>query len=129
MLPLAALGIVVAFEAGNAPGSRVEFEDAHVIKRGGELYPPMYTVARFNYRGGWTLRSGDSLSFLARGGRSRLEYSAPAAVAIQIGAKAYQLEASDRGSAVVQLPSNSRVELTCLSGTITLDAIRCQIKD
>ncbi|MGZ7030689.1 MAG: hypothetical protein ACXVIJ_01845 [Thermoanaerobaculia bacterium] len=125
--PIAAVAVLLAFRAGSLPANRIEFEDAHVTHRGGELYPPMYTVARFNYRGGWTLHAGESVSFLARGGRSLLQYSAPAPVVIQVGSNAYQLPAAKDGTAIVEIPRDRRVDLKCLSGTITLDAMRCQI--
>ena len=127
ILPLIAVLLVFAYRAGMSPAKRVDFEDAHVIHRGGALYPEMYRVARFNYRGGWLLHAGESVSFRASGGRCTLEYSAPVAATIQIGPAAYQLEATANQykSAVVEVPRNQRVELRCLSGTINLDRLIC----
>src|SRR4029079_11085845 len=85
VVPIAAAAVLLAFRAGSSPATRIEFEDAHVIYLGGALAPPMYTVARFNYHGGWTLHSGESVSFLARNGRALLQYSAPGPAVIQIG--------------------------------------------
>jgi hypothetical protein len=114
--------LAIAFVAGRRPGSRIEFEDAHVIHRGGELYPPEFQVQRFAYRGGWILRSGDSLSFLAREGVSRLQYSAPTDSMIQVGRDAYVLPAvKGYGEIRVTLPHSGRVELRCLGGTVNLD--------
>jgi hypothetical protein len=114
--------LAIAFVAGRRPGSRIEFEDAHVIHRGGELYPPEFQVQRFAYHGGWILRSGDSLSFLAREGVSRLQYSAPTDSMIQVGRDAYVLPAvKGYGEIRVTLPHSGRVELRCLGGTVNLD--------
>ena len=126
LIPVFALALVLLFRAGMSPAKRVDFEDAHVIHRGGALYPEMYTVARFNYRGGWLLNAGDSVSFKTRGGRCVLDYTASAATIIQIGQTAYQLGATDRyRGATIVLPRNQRVELKCLSGTINLDRLNC----
>src|SRR6185295_9940516 len=66
---LCALLLGVGFRFGLQPASHVEFEDAHVIHSNeAGLHPPLYTVSRFAYRGGWILHEGDSLSFLAREG-------------------------------------------------------------
>jgi hypothetical protein len=114
--------IAIAFVAGRRPGSRIEFEDAHVIHHGGELYPPEFQVQRFAYRGGWIVRPGDSLSFLARAGASRLQYSAPTDSIIQIERDAYVLPATKGyGEVRVMLPHSGRIELHCLGGTANLD--------
>jgi hypothetical protein len=114
--------VALAFVAGRRPGSRIEFEDSHVIHRGGELYPPEFQVQRFAYRGGWIVRPGDSLSFLAREGPSRLHYSAPTDSIIQIGRDAYVLPATKGYAEVrVTLPHSGRIELHCLGGTANLD--------
>jgi hypothetical protein len=120
----AALAIILAaaFVAGRRPGGRIEFEDAHVIHRGGELYPHEFQVQRFAYRGGWIVHPGDSLSFLARGGPSILQYAAGTPSMIQLGRNAYSLPpTSGYGSARVNIPQSGRVELRCLSGIVNLD--------
>ncbi len=118
-----ALAIAAAFVSGRRPGDRIEFEDAHVIHRGGELYPHEYQVQRFFYRGGWLIRSGDALSFLARRGRSRLWYITGIPSVIQLGSDAYSLPPTDGsyGSIPVHLPRDGRVELRCLAGAVNLD--------
>jgi hypothetical protein len=40
--------------------------DECMTQQGGVLFPPEYTVARFFYRGGWSLSAGDSLLCAAR---------------------------------------------------------------
>ncbi len=113
--------LAFGFVVGQRPGRVVEFEDAHVIHRGGTLYPPEYTVARFLYRGGWIVRPGDSLSFLARGGPAQLEYSASAPALIDIAGRAYQLDRT--GVTAIDIPGDGRVVLRCVSGTVNLDRL------
>ncbi|HYS56073.1 MAG TPA: hypothetical protein VER58_20130 [Thermoanaerobaculia bacterium] len=114
--------IALGFVFGRRAGDRIEFEDAHVIHRGGELYPPEFQVQRFAYRGGWIVKPGDTLSFLARAGTSRLQYSAGASSMIQIGRDAYLLPATrGYGAVQVNVPRTGRIELRCLAGTVTLD--------
>jgi hypothetical protein len=115
--------IAAAFVIGRRPGDRIEFEDAHVIHRGGELYPYEFQVARFAFRGGWIVRAGDTLSFLARGGPSTLRYAADMPAMIQLGAAAYALPPTHgRYQTIrVEIPRNGRMELRCLSGAVNLD--------
>ena len=125
-LPLISLMIVLlalAFIFGRRPAARIEFEDAHVIHRGGELYPQEFQVQRFMYRGGWILHAGDSVSVLALGGPSRLQYGAAQPAILQIGTQAYALPPTGNRTetARVVIARNGRTELRCLSGTIFLD--------
>jgi hypothetical protein len=112
-----------ALLVGRQPGSRIEFEDVHVVHRGGELYPEEFTPGRFAHRGGWILRDGESVSFLARAGASILLYTAERPATIQIGDRAYSLPATGGkyGSVKIQIPGNGRIELRCLSGVVNLD--------
>ncbi len=117
--------IALGFVAGQEPGRIVQFEDAHVIHDGGDLYPEVFTVARFRFRGGWVVRSGNSMTFLARAGRSRLHYRSASASVIQIGGRAMSLESTGGrdSSTEVELPLTGRVELRCLSGEVNLDRL------
>lgn len=121
--PLVALGLTGALVAGLSPADRIEFEDAHVIHRGGELSPELYTVARFLYRCGWIMRAGDSVSFLARGGASQLEYACAVPSTISVGGRQYTLPptGSRFGFQRIELPRDGRFTLTCVSGMIDLD--------
>jgi len=122
--PAVAALLVAAFVAfGLRPGRRIEFEDVHVTHRGGQLYPPEYTVSRFLYEGGWIVHAGDSLSFLARGGRSQLRYQSPSGASISIAGRTYALSATGAAyaDAAVDLPRDGRVELRCLGGSANLD--------
>ncbi len=123
IIAIAALLFAAGFATGRRPGARVEFEDAHVIHRGGELFPQQYTVARFLYRGGWLLRQGDSLSFLARKGSHRLDYAAPVPSTIEMSGRAYHLDATGAayGTTTVVIDRSGRVELRCLNGAVNLD--------
>jgi hypothetical protein len=118
---LIAIGVVVA----RRPAERIEFEDAHVVHRGGELYPWVYEVARYVYRGGWLVTRGDSLSFLVRGGPSTLEYASKNGATISLGGKTYALPRTggqfDYGSIRVDVPRDGRTELRCLGGDANLD--------
>lgn len=48
--------------ASHLPTRVVEFEDGHVLKEGGHLYPFRWITERTLYRGGWVLRKGESLT-------------------------------------------------------------------
>ena len=117
------VALAILFVIGRRPGNRIEFEDAHLIHRGGELYPPQFQVQRFMYHGGWILRAGDSVSFLARAGPSILQYAAPQQAVIQIGERVYPLPPTAKNSATsrIDIAGDGRVELRCISGTIFLD--------
>lgn len=107
--------------AGQRPGSRIEFEDAHVLHRGGELFPTEYQVQRFLYRGGWVVHPGDSLSFLAKRGPSVLEYSSGGGATIEMAGTRYNLPPTTGGFAALNLLRGGRVELRCLAGSVNLD--------
>lgn len=127
MLVIAAFTALLSwgFAAGQKPAPIVEFEDAHVEHHGGELFPGEYTVMRFAYRGGWVLRAGDSMSFLARGGPALLDYSAGEPAVIEIAGRTYRLPPNIGYSAVpVDVPHSGRVVLRCVSGSVNLEKLR-----
>lgn len=114
--------IALMFVFGRKPGDRIEFEDAHVVHNGGDLYPYLYQVQRFAYRGGWIVRPGDSMSFLARRGPATLDYSTPVRSMIQLGRTAYVLPPTHGyGSVRVNIAKSGRIELRCLDGAVNLD--------
>lgn len=122
--PVLVAAVVIAFfVAGRRPAQRIEFEDAHVMHEGGEMYPYVWQVQRFLYRGGWILRPGDSMSFLAKRGSSVLHYQAATGATVQLGGHAYVLPptGSAYGMARVNLDRGGRVEMRCLSGAANLD--------
>ncbi|HYM60910.1 MAG TPA: hypothetical protein VEZ11_08455 [Thermoanaerobaculia bacterium] len=124
-IPALALLAAWALVAGQQPGDVIELEDAHVIHRGGALYPEEYTVARFAYRGGWILRQGDSVSFLARDGGFTIEYQTPEGAMVELAGQALPLPATGNAysRARVIIAKKGRVELKCLSGSVNLDRI------
>jgi hypothetical protein len=124
LLPVAALLLTAGFVAGRAPGNVVELEDTHVTHDGGALYPEEYTVARFLYRGGWTLHAGESVSFLFRPGKATLRYSAATPATIELGGAAYQLPAAKDGTIAVLAAAEPRAIIRCTAGSVTLDQIR-----
>ena len=121
---IAAIGLALFFYFGRLPGDRIEFEDAHVAHNGGELYPHEYQVARFLYRGGWMMKRGDSLSFLAKRGNYVLFYASTEPCVIDIGGHAFHLDqAPTYAVSVVDVPATGRVTLHVLDGSINLDRI------
>jgi hypothetical protein len=125
--PQAAVGIAAlllswAIAAARLPADIVEFEDAHVVHTGGELFPEPYRVARFRYRGGWVLRAGDSVSFLWRPGPSRLRYSASQEARIAVNESVVTLPAARDGMVALAVPfARGRTLIRCLSGEAVLD--------
>jgi hypothetical protein len=121
--PCVAVLLVFGFNEGRKPARAIEFEDAHVIHNGGELYPEVYTVSRFLYRGGWLLHEGDSLSFLARGGRSVLQYACATPITLDIDGRRVIVPPTGNkfGSVTIDIPRTGRSTIRCVSGTIDLD--------
>ncbi len=120
--PLIIVGVALFFHYGRTPADRIEFEDAHVIHNGGELYPYQYQVARFQYRGGWILKKGESVSFLAHRGRHQLFYSSAAPATIELGGRVYTLGAAPAyAETFIEVPLEGRTTLNCIEGTINLD--------
>lgn len=124
--PLLAIAMLIGFRYALQPADHIEFEDAHVIHQGGELYPPVYTVERFFHRSGWTLNAGDSMSFLARAGTSRLEYAAGSPARIELDGREYKLPGTrqEHLSETVYLTHTGRVTLRCLDGSASFDRMR-----
>jgi hypothetical protein len=123
-LPIAlAMFIAAWFALGKRAGDRIEFEDAFVDKSSGDLFPPLYAVSRFVYRGGWIVRPGDVLTFRARGGASTIEYQAAQSAVIELGGRAYELPATGAayGRVHVELPHSGITTLRGLSGAVNLD--------
>jgi len=121
-IPLFALAIAAGFNYARQPAGRVEFEDAHVLHKGGRLYPDFYTIMRVDYRGGWVLEEGDELSFLARDGTWTLHAITGPGALIEIAGRAYQLPPADRYATTrVSVPKSGRVALRVLSGSVNVD--------
>jgi hypothetical protein len=115
--------LLAAFTYGLRPADCIEFEDAHVIHAGGELFPAEWTVSRFLYQGGWVLHAGDSLSFLAQPGPSTLRYQSRSGATIEIGGHAFVLPPSGAiyGYTTISTGSGGRAQLRCLDGSVNLD--------
>ena len=121
-IPLFALALAAGFAHARKPGARIEFEDAHVVREGGELYPELYTMMRVTYRGGWILESGDSLSFLAQRGTYILHAITGLGATFEIGGNAYHIEPHPEYQRIrITIPKEGRVTLRCMSGAINLD--------
>lgn len=119
---LAALAVVAFFHLGRQPASRVDFEDAHVIHRGGALSPELYTMMRTAYRGGWIVQWGESVSFLAREGRWTLHFVTGQEATIDLAGRVYRIKPSPHYQSIeVVVPDSGRVDLRCVTGAINID--------
>jgi hypothetical protein len=119
---LVALAIAWGFQHLGEPAARVEIEDAHVVSDGAELYPEMYTLMRFAYRGGRILEEGAAVSFLARAGTWRLHYITGIGATIDIDGRVYELPPGERYETVlVTVPENGRITLRCVRGAVNID--------
>jgi hypothetical protein len=118
--------LLAAFTYGRRPADRVEFEDAHVAHNGGEIFPAEWTIARFLYQGGWIVRRGDSLSFLAKSGRSTVRYQSQTGATIELGGRAFVFPptASKYGYLPINLTATGRITLRCIDGSANLDWMR-----
>jgi hypothetical protein len=118
--------LLAAFTYGRRPADRVEFEDAHVTHNGGEMFPAEWTVARFLYQGGWIVRRGDSISFLAKSGRSTIRYQSRTGATIEVRGQAFVFPptGSNYGYLPINLGATGRTELRCIDGTANLDWMR-----
>jgi hypothetical protein len=120
---LFALLLFAAFVAGRLPGDRIEFEDAHLIRNGGELFPEEWTVSRFLYHGGWIVHPGNTLSFFVYKGSSTLRYESKTGATIEIARQAFVLAPTggNYGYTRIDIPMTGRWTLRCLDGTANLD--------
>lgn len=123
-----AIALACGVFVGASPGRVVQLEDAHVIHEGGELYPPLWTVARFRFDGGWTLRPGDRARFRLRGDEAVLRYQSEGSAVIRVNGAPFRLRPTPRsGWLRAQLPiarsGGSAVEIEVLSGEVTADWI------
>jgi len=123
---LLSVAIVCGAWTGLRPGRVVEFEDAHVVKRGGELYPERWTVARFRFRGGWTLHAGDAVAFAHPGGAVSLSYYCDQPTVIDVDGVTFDVPTATEYQDLVFLLSkstNDRHEIRCVSGALILDRL------
>ena len=123
VIPLVALAIAFGFNHARRPAAlRVDFEDAHVLHKGGKLYPEQYTMMRQFYRGGWVLEAGDSASLLAAAGKWKVHFITGLGATIDVAGRAYQLPKSDAYQTItIEIPRSGRVTLRCLSGAVNID--------
>jgi hypothetical protein len=123
--PIVAIAVAFGFHAALQPAKTIELEDAHVIHDGGELYPHEYTVARFLYRGGWLLHAGESVSFLARAGRSTLYYACATNIIIDVNGRRHVLPPTGVAfhPAPIDIANSGRVRLSVIDGVVDLDRL------
>ncbi|MBI2215468.1 MAG: hypothetical protein HYU52_17600 [Acidobacteria bacterium] len=123
---LIAVIVACGFTVARMPGRIVELEDAHVRRYGGELFPDVFTVARFRFRGGWQFHEATKASFLFAGGPSTLRYSAVAPATVEIGGRRIELPSTGGAyaTALVDLPRvPGRYTLLCVKGDLVVDRI------
>lgn len=121
-IPALALLMAIGFQVARRPADVVHFEDAHVVHRGGTIYPEPYTLLRTTYRGGWVLNAGDSLSFLAREGTHVLHVITGLGATFELAGSAYSIAPHERyQTVVVRIPKSGRVTLKTLGGAINVD--------
>jgi hypothetical protein len=120
---LFALLLLAAFIFGTQPADRIEFEDAHVIHNGGELFPEEWTVSRFLYQGGWIVHPDNTLSFFAKSGPSTLRYQSKSGATIELARRAFVLAPTGQAYGYVRIDAQmtGRWTLRCLDGTANLD--------
>ena len=118
--------LLVAFTYGRRPGNLIQFEDASVTHAGGEIFPAEWTVARFLYQGGWIVRRGDSLSFLANAGRSAIRYQSQTGATVEVRGQAFVFPptGSKYGYLPIDLPMTGRATFRCIDGSANLDWMR-----
>jgi hypothetical protein len=117
-----ALAIAIAFHFARQPGRTIHFEDAHVIRDGGKLYPDAYTLLRATYRGGWVLEANDSASFLAREGTHTLHFITGLGATFELAGSAYSVGPDERYQTItVKIPKSGRTTLKVVSGAINVD--------
>ncbi len=128
-IPAAALAI--AFATGitsvalvaKQPSRIVEMEDAHVGHRGGQLYPERWTVARFRFRGGWSMDESSVATFRMKPGTASIDYSSEHGVTIGIGDLQWSLPPTEPfGTARIEIPEEE-VELRVIEGAAVIDRV------
>lgn len=121
-IALVALAISGAFVYAKQPATTIEFEDSHVFARGGRLFPDLYVLHRYAYRGGRILHGGESLTFLAAPGTYTFDYVTGVGAMIELEGRAYHLPPSPSyASARVVVNRGGRVTLRCVSGSVNVD--------
>jgi hypothetical protein len=117
-----ALALALAFRLAQQPGRTVHFEDAHVTREGGKLYPDPYTLMRATYRGGWVLEPNQSATFLAREGTHTLHFITGLGATFELAGSAYSVPADERYQTItVKIPKAGPTTLKVLSGAINVD--------
>ena len=119
---LVALAIAAGFHVGRQPGSRVDFEDAHVSRDGGSLVPRLGTPNRSSYPVGWLFEPGNAATFLARAGTHDLHFITGVGATIELAGRSYRMEPREAYRTIqVTVPETGPVTLRCVSGAVNLD--------
>lgn len=126
VIALSAVLLAFGFRVGLQPGRLVHFEDAHVVHRGGALYPPQWTVSRFAHTGGWRLAPGDEVEFRLDGGPDLLlGYWAPGPSTIVVDGRPVSVSRTEGfGSIRVTAADAASHTIRLQSGEVILDRIQ-----
>jgi len=127
-IPAIALAVTLLFLAsGRRAGRIVHFEDAHVVREGGDLFPPIWQPERFLYDGGWVLRSGNSLRFRLKGGAATLRYHADAPTTLLWNSEQIRLSPETGWKTITfEHAGVDDVVLRCKEGAVTLEHVRTE---
>ncbi len=117
----AAIGVVSV--VARAPGHVVQLEDAYVERQGGDLYPEQWTVARFRFRGGWSLPEGASVRFRIEPGPAVIDYSSAEGAVIDLDGQLWSLARTDGFGRAGVVIENEQVELKIVHGSVVIDRV------
>lgn len=105
------------------PGRVVELEDAHVAREGGELFPERWTVARFRFRGGWSMPEGAAASFHLEPGGARIDYQSDDGAILEIDGRRWELPPTNGFESATVSIESAEVRMTVLKGSAVIDRI------
>lgn len=120
---LVSVGVAAVALGARYPGGVVHLEDSHVAHDGGELYPERWTVARFRFRGGWSMSSGSSVTFRMKPGPARIDYASAEGAVIEIDGRHWDLPPTDGFESTRVEILDSEVKLVIIGGSAVIDRI------
>lgn len=127
-ITLSILALSLLVFVGMSPGTVVHLEDAHVIHEGGELSPGRWTVARFQFAGGWRLNKGQAVSFKLVNGTARVFFLSASGATIDVDGLITALPPTSGhwAEASVRLREQPQHRIGLVEGSVTLDRIESE---